>query len=170
MIKKNGHMPKLQTFWKKIEVSDCISKSLSQLNLWCPSPFIFSTLVIWPQHNIRRPQRAWARPGREGSTASLSHVCWYRRRLSKTYKLCSKQTQPGCVTAQLIEALDPFFNTYFYTANRYKRGAQCCSLGCLSRTVALIFTHAGPAWCQTGLRTISVHKTCAQDLRTRPAH
>ena len=36
-------MPKLQTFWKKIEVSDRISKSLSQPNPWCPSPLTFKT-------------------------------------------------------------------------------------------------------------------------------
>ena len=48
---KIGHLPKLQKFWKEIEVSDCISKSLSQPNRWCPSPSIFFHMLNLSKHN-----------------------------------------------------------------------------------------------------------------------
>ena len=36
---------------KKIEVSDCISKSLSQPNPWCPSPWVNWTISNYKQTN-----------------------------------------------------------------------------------------------------------------------
>ena len=46
---KTGHFPKLRKFCKKIEVSDRISKSLSQQNLRCPSPLTHGLSRVKPK-------------------------------------------------------------------------------------------------------------------------
>ena len=46
IFKKNGNLPKLWTFWKKIVVSDRISNLKSQPNPWCPSPCIGPAMRI----------------------------------------------------------------------------------------------------------------------------
>ena len=64
---KSFQFPKLRTFWKKIEVSDRNSKSLSQPNPWCPSPCQFTQsgdvvnfcLPTWSPSSISWPAVDW---------------------------------------------------------------------------------------------------------------